>query len=117
MIKKVKPALPPGFKAISGGGDSWKPDKAGESIMGNLIDIKKVHFDAEKKGKKVVQEARDVNVYTIRTKDGEVRVWHSAGLAALAKVKKGCAVFIQYLGTLPARKGRSGMRDYLVATK
>jgi hypothetical protein len=112
MLKKVSPQLPKGFKAITGGGDSWKPEKKGASIQGVLSAVKSVHFD--KKGK---MAARDVNVYTIRTKDGDLSVWDSAGLRALANVKKGREVFVQYLGLKQIGKGRNPMRDYLVAVR
>lgn len=117
MAKVSKVQLPAGFKAISAGGDSWKPNEVGASITGVLHSVKSVHFDEEKKGKKVVQEARDVNVYTIRTKDGDVQVWQSAGLKALTEVKKGRQVYIRYDGMGTAKKGRSAPRLYTVATK
>lgn len=111
MLKKV--TLPKGFKAITGGGgDSWKPEKAGATLHGVMAGSKSVHF--EKKGN---QPARDVNIYTIRTKEGDVNVWASAGLSALEKIKKGKEVFIQYLGLKKMGKGKNPMRDYIVATK
>lgn len=113
MKKSVKPQLPAGFKAITGGGgDSWKPTKKGESILGTMAGVKSVHF--EKEGKRA---ARDVNIYTVKTKEGDLNVWESAGLRALAKIKKGKAVFIQYLGDRVMKKGQSAMHEYVVATK
>lgn len=117
MAKASKIQLPAGFKAVSAGGDSWKPEDVGASITGILHSVKSVHFDEEKKGKKVTQEARDVNVYTIRTKAGDVQVWQSAGLKALADIKKGKQVFIRFDGMGTAKKGRSAPRLYTVATK
>lgn len=119
MSKVSKVQLPTGFKAISAGGDSWpgRDAEAGASITGILTAVKSVHFDEEKKGKRVVREARDVHVYTIRTKDGDVSVWESAGLKALAEVKKGNAVFIRYDGMGTAKPGKNPPRLYTVATK
>jgi hypothetical protein len=104
--------LPAGFKPISGLGEAWKPTKVGETVHGVLHHVKVVHLP--KKGK---QPARDWNIYTIRTKAGDVEVGESAGLRALAKVKKGREVFIQYLGKKKIGGGRQPMRDFLVATK
>lgn len=114
---KARSALPSGFKAISKGGDSWKPDKPGDSIVGTLVGIKSVHFDAEMKGKRVVRAERDVNVYTIRTATGEVGVWESAGLKALQDVKKKQQVFIRFDGMGRAKPGQNAPRLYTVAVK
>jgi hypothetical protein len=120
MRKKVSPSaeksngkvkLPKGFKAIVGG-DSWKPEKEGENILGVLAAVELVHMP--EKGK---TPARDVNKYTIKTKEGEVVLWQSAGLTALEKVKKGTAVYIEYLGSEVYKKGQAPMRKYTVATK
>ena len=113
MKAKVTPQLPKGFEPITGGGsDSWKPTKKGEEIIGTLIAVKSVHF--EKEGKR---PARDVSVFVIKPKTGDVSVWESAALRALKKVKKGKQIFIRYLGTRLIKKGQSPMRDYLVAVK
>lgn len=114
MAKAVslKGTLPKGFTAITASGDSWKPEKKGATLQGVLIGVKTVHF--EKKGK---QPARDVPVYKIKTAEGEVSVWESASLRALADVKKGRHVFLQYLGLKQIKKGQSPMREYLVAVK
>ena len=113
MKKQVKPQLPKGFSAInSNGGDSWRPEKEGDSITGNLV--KSEVISIPKKGK---IPAKDINLYTVKTADGDVKVWESAGLRALAKVKKGKAVFIQYLGLKEMGRGKNAMRDYLVAVK
>ena len=116
-MAKLKVELPAGFKAISAGGDSWKPEKVGASITGVMTGVKQVHFPEEKKGKKVTREARDVNIYTIRTKDGDVNVWQSAGLKALAEVKKGKQVYIRFDGMGKAKPGQSAPRLYTVAVK
>lgn len=117
MAKTV--ALPAGFKAINTRGDSWPGQnaKAGVSIQGIMHAVKTVHFDEEKKGKKVVREARDVPVYTIRTKEGDVQIWESAGLKALAEVKKGKPVYVRYDGMGKAKPGKNPPRLYTVATK
>lgn len=110
MEKKV--TLPKGFKAITGGGDSWKPTKKGAAIQGVLSGVKTIH--QEKRGK---MPARDITLYTIKTKEGDVNVWGSAGLRALENVRKGKEVYIQYLGEKDVGKGKNPMRDYMVATK
>jgi hypothetical protein len=114
---KTKSALPSGFKAISKGGDSWTPTKNGESISGVLTGVKPVHFDAEMKGKKVVRQERDVNVYTIKTKNGEIQVWQSAGLKALENVKKKQQVYIRFDGMGRAKPGQNAPKLYTVAVK
>lgn len=112
MKKTVKPQLPAGFKAISGFGSSWRPEKIGETLLGVMQKVKVLHM--EKKGK---IPARDVNIYTIETKDGAKDVFESGGLKALALVKKGKPVFIQYIGQRVITKGQAPMREYVVATK
>lgn len=114
----VKARLPAGYKAIEGGGSSWKTDKKGDSIEGKLIKVKVVHMPPRgKKGTSNYQQARDVNLYSIETKDGVVNVFQSAGLKALESVKKGRSVFIQYIGQRVITKGQNPMREYIVATK
>lgn len=112
MKKSVGPQLPTGFKAISGGGNSWKPAKKGEAIQGVMIGVKTITMP--KKGK---QPARDVNLYTIRTKDADLGVFESGGLRALAKIKKGKQVYIQFLGMKKIPGQVQPMREYVVATK
>lgn len=112
MKKTVKPQLPAGFKVISGGGNSWRPEKIGDSIMGKFVKSKVVTM--EKKGK---IPARDVNVYSIETKEGLRDVWQSGGLGALALVKKGQQVFIQFIGKKVITKGQQPMREFVVAVK
>jgi hypothetical protein len=113
----LRSELPSGFKAISKGGDTWRPKHVGDSISGILIAVKSVHFDEEKKGRKVVRQERDVNVYTIKTKDGDVGVWESAGLKALQDVKKKQQVFIRFDGMGRAKPGQNPPRLYTVAVK
>lgn len=112
MKKSVGPQLPAGFKAISGGGNSWKPAKKGESITGVMGKAKVVSLP--KNGR---IPARDVNVYNITTKDGSVDVWESGGLKALAKIKKGKPVYIQFIGMKKIKGQAQPMREYVVATK
>lgn len=112
MKAKVKPVLPSGFKAISARSDSWVPVKKGESIQGVLVASKIVSFP--KQGKKA---ARDVPVYTITTKDGDVSVWGSAGLKALASVKKKTQIYIEFIGMGKAKPGQSPPKLYVIATK
>jgi hypothetical protein len=114
---KVRSQLPSGFKAISKGGDSWIPKEVGDAITGTLVKVKSVHFDAEMKGKKIVRQERDVNVYTIHTKNGDVGVWESAGLKALQDVKKKQQVYIRFDGMGRAKPGQNAPRLYTVAVK
>jgi hypothetical protein len=114
----IKARLPAGYKAIEGGGSSWKTDKKGDNIEGKLIKVKVVHMPSRgKKGTSSFQAARDVNLYSIETKDGVVNVFQSAGLKALESVKKGRSVFIQYIGSRVISKGQNPMREFIVATK
>ena len=112
MNKKVKSQLPAGFKPITGGGDSWHPEKPGEAITGIITAVKIVTMPA--KGK---QPERDVNLYTVKTKDGDINLWESAGLRALSKLKKGKPVYVEYIGTKQIKKGQAPMREFIVATK
>jgi len=113
MKQRVTPQLPKGFEPITGGGtSSFKPEKKGTELTGVLVAVKTVHFDKEGK-----RPARDVKVFVIKTKTGDVSVWESAALRALGNVKKGRSVFIRYLGKRLIKKGQSPMRDYLVAVK
>lgn len=111
---KAKVQLPSGFKAIQGGGDfapswDWKKHPVIEGIMQGIRAVK-----LPKKGK---IPAREVHVYTIRTKDGDVGVWESAGLRALNQVKKGKQVAIAYLGQKRIKGRPQPMRDFVVGVK
>lgn len=108
--KKV--ALPAGFKAIGGLGQSWKPAKPGDTLQGVLKAVKKVNLP--KKGK---IPARTVPVYTIGTKDGDIQVWESAGLRALGTVKKGKTVAVVFLGKKKIPGQAQPMRDFAVGVK
>jgi hypothetical protein len=110
---KVAPKLPAGFKAIERLGDFWVGRKPGDVITGKLLSVKKKHFDANKK---LGYAARDVNVYTIDFKGKKTEVTQSGGLGALEQVKKGQMVYIEYIG-LKKIKGKSPMREYIVAVK
>lgn len=111
MVTKQK-KLPAGFKAISGIGGGWKPDKPGATVQGILVRVKVVKLP--KKGK---DPARDWKIYILKTKDGEVEIGESAGVRSLGQVKKGREVYIEYLGKKKIGGGRQPMRDFLVATK
>lgn len=118
-MAKGKVSLPKGFTSIGGIGESWKPNKVGESLQGTMLGKKTVKVNrTRKEGKKTVKVKEPVNVYTIRTTDGgEVQVWESAGLRALASVKKGAQVYIALTGKKVITKGQQPMRQYTVATK
>jgi hypothetical protein len=104
--------LPKGFKEL-GSGSSWKGVTIGDTLSGVYVGFETVH--QPKKGRIA---ARDVNVHEIVDDDGVVhKVWESAGLRALASVKKKARVFIQYLGEVVITKGQNPMRKYRVAAK
>lgn len=104
--------LPAGFKAISGLGEAWKPQKTGESLQGILRNVRTV-----KVPKKGNRPAREVPIYTIQTAHGDTDVWHSAGLRALASVKKGQRVHLIYLGKRKIPGQVNPMRDFMVGVK
>lgn len=115
---KIRFQLPKGYKAIEGGGSSWKTEKKGDHIEGKMAKVKSIRMPARgKKGTASYQAPRDVNLYTIETKDGPVSLFQSAGLKALESVKKGQSVFIQYIGKRVITKGQNPMREFIVATK
>lgn len=103
--------LPSGFKEISGQGNFWKGQKVGDTITGKLVGTRIHHF--EKNGKIA---ASDANVYKLATADGDIEVTQSGGLGALTRVKKGQTVYIEFVG-MKKLKGRSPMREYVVAVK
>lgn len=105
--------LPKGFKAITGGGNSWRPEKPGDQIQGLYVGSKSVHQEAQKvNGRKI--PARDVNVHTIKTKNGEIGVWESGGLRALGKLKKGQKVCVVYAGKKTIKGQSNPMREFIV---
>lgn len=112
MKKKVNPVLPKGFTAISFGGQSWKPEKPGDQIIGKLTGVKSV--DLPKNGR---IPARTVAVYSLTTDEGARDVWESGGLKALANVKKGQTVCIVFLGMKKLKGQANPMRDYAVGVK
>lgn len=105
-------ALPKGFKPITGLSASWKPRKKGETVQGILRNVRKVNL--KKRGK---IPARTVNVFTITTERGDVDVWESAALRALADVKKGSRVAVVYLGPRKIPGRPTPMRDFAVGVK
>lgn len=104
--------LPKGFKPLTGLGESWKPKKKGETVQGVLRNSRSVNL--KKRGK---IPARTVQIYTITTDHGDVDVWESAALRALANVKKGQRVAIVYLGPRKIPGRPSPMRDFAVGVK
>lgn len=107
----AKGNLPKGFRAIGGG--AWSPAKVGDSITGTMKGSESVTQKNMQTGK---PEQR--TVYTIHSTDGEVlKVWESAGLKGLQRVKKNAPVYIEFIGMGEKKKGRNAPRLYLVATK
>lgn len=114
-MAQKKVALPKGFTSIGGFGESWKPEKKGATLQGTMIG-KRVQMVDRKRGNKTVKEPW--NIYTIRSADGgEMQVGESAGLRALASVKKGAEVFIRFDGKRVIKRGQQPMREYTVAVK
>lgn len=111
-VKTIKPALPSGFKALENIGKFFSGKEPGDQLVGKLVKVESKHFP---KGR---YPARDANVYTIRTKDGnDVEVTQSGGLGALQQVKKGQTVAIVYLGMKKLKGRREPMREYAVGVK
>ena len=111
MAKTHAPKLPTGFKAIEHIGSFWTGHKPGDSITGVYRGSKVKHFP---KGK---YPARDANEHTIEVKGGKkITVTQSGGLGALQDVKKGQAVYVEFLG-IRKLPGKKSMKDYLVAVK
>lgn len=106
--KNGKVALPKGFTAITGGGNSWDFKKQ-KTLQGVLKKIEGPFKSKQYKDK-------EFRVARIETKDGEVSVFERAGTRALFDLKKGSKVFIGYVGKkkIPGRK--EPMEEFIVAT-
>jgi hypothetical protein len=106
--KKVE--LPKGFKAITGSGDfapNWDFEK--QPLIEGVL--KAVRAVTQNKGKK---DEREVNVYTITTKGGDLTVWESTALRALQDVKKGKRVAIAFQGFRKLKGRPQPMKDFTV---
>lgn len=108
--KKQETALPKGFTAITGFGESWPGDntKVGDMLRGTVIEYDEITTTRD--GKKVqVQQCK------IETKGGKVyTVWESAGLRGLFDDEDytECEVAIIYRGLGKKQPGKNPPRLY-----
>lgn len=98
---------------------SWKPEAVDDFVHGTVIDVNTVHFEEQKRGNKVVSEAKDRRVMTLEQEDGErVAVWESAALIDLFdQVTNGevSSVFIRYDGLGKKKPGMNPPKLFTVA--
>lgn len=84
----------------------WEPDAVGESIQGKYID--------KEEG---VGQFKS-NLYTVRTQEGEIKVWGSTVLDNLMeKVPLSSEVKIIFQGKKPSKAGKNPWKDYKVMYK
>ncbi len=84
----------------------WEPDAIGESIQGKYID--------KEEG---VGQFKS-NLYTVRTQEGEIKVWGSTVLDNLMeKVPLSREVKIIFQGKKPSKTGKNPWKDYKVMYK
>lgn len=104
--------LPKGYEAIGGFSESWKPEKAGDSIEGTVSGFRDVEVTRGKK-----KEAS--RIMEIECKDGKTRsVWHSAGLNSLfERAEEGSQVYIRFEGMGKAKRGQNAPRLYTCGIK
>jgi hypothetical protein len=81
----------------------WEPDVIGETLQGTYIDLEEN-----------VGQFKS-NLYTIRTNEGEVKVWGSTVLDGLMdKVDMGLEVRITFNGKQPSKSGKNPWKDFKV---
>lgn len=79
----------------------WEPDVIGETLQGTYIDLEEN-----------VGQFKS-NLYTIRTSEGEVKVWGSTVLDGLMeKVDMGLEVRITFNGKQPSKSGKNPWKDF-----
>ena len=84
----------------------WEPEAMGESVQGRYLD----------KEEDVGQFKS--NLYTIETKEGELKFWGSTVLDDLMeKVPLSCDVKIIFQGKKPSKTGKNPWKDYKVLYK
>jgi len=82
---------------------TWEPEIIGETLQGTYIDLE------ENVGQ------YKSNLYTIKTSEGEVKVWGSKVLDELMKkVDLGLEVRITYNGKQPSKSGKNPWKDFKV---
>ncbi|WP_321421738.1 hypothetical protein [uncultured Methanobacterium sp.] len=81
----------------------WEPEAVGESLQGKYIDLE------ENVGK------FKSNLYTIRTNEGEIKIWGSTVLDELMrKVNLNNEVRITFNGKQPSKSGKNPWKDFKV---
>lgn len=117
MAKKAKQsALPRGYKAVSGFGESWpgQEPKKGVTLEGTLTGFDEYKAPA-RKGEK---HGRVVKIARIEAADGRTfSVWESSGLRALFAQDEGAEVFLRFDGMGKAKKGQNAPKLYTVAVR
>ena len=79
----------------------WEPEVIGETLQGTYIDLEEN-----------VGQFKS-NLYTIRTSEGEVKVWGSTVLDGLMeKVDMGLEVRITFNGKQPSKSGKNPWKDF-----
>jgi len=79
----------------------WEPEVIGETLQGTYIDLEEN-----------VGQFKS-NLYTIRTSEGEVKVWGSTVLDGLMeKVDMGLEVRITFNGKQPSKSGKNPCKDF-----
>jgi hypothetical protein len=103
--------IPKGMKALTSSfAATWQPEREGESLTGELGEVKTVTLQ---QGKKTV-ERRCVTVTP--DKGDAVTVWESAMLKPLFEdVEEGDRVYIRYDGLGVAKKGQNAPKLFTVA--
>ncbi|BDZ68721.1 hypothetical protein [Methanobacterium ferruginis] len=85
---------------------TWEPEIIGETLQGTYIDLEED-----------VGQYKS-NLYTIKTSEGEVKVWGSKVLDELMKkVDLGLEVRITYNGKQPSKTGKNPWKDFKVEYK
>jgi hypothetical protein len=85
---------------------TWEPEIIGETLQGTYIDLE------ENMGQ------YKSNLYTIKTSEGEVKVWGSKVLDELMKkVDLGLEIRITYNGKQPSKTGKNPWKDFKVEYK
>lgn len=111
-----KNALPRGFKAVSGFGESWpgQEPKVGVELQGTITG-----FDTFKAPpKKGEKKGREVGIARIEADDGKMySVWESSGLRPLFACEEGAEVYLRFDGMGRAKKGQNAPKLYTVAVK
>jgi hypothetical protein len=81
----------------------WEPDVIGETLQGTYIDLEEN-----------VGQFKS-NLYTLRTNEGEVKVWGSTVLDGLMdKVDMGLEIRITFNGKQPSKSGKNPWKDFKV---